>query len=187
MGQVEPKVLLMFAQCISGTPPSWMRGAQIFCTSPEVLKLTSGVQTCVSDCNTGASPGPDFAGTNCQDMLNETVWYSVTTGASDVTMDIDLSSATDLSDPHFTVYETSDCLFLTIECNQGSGGSAISSNIVVTPNTTYIIGVSDATGDVGDFDFCITLNVDNSPCITNSELIVTATSMGSPLTGPFQR
>ena len=175
-----------FDVCTETTSPPAGCVDNDLCTSPEILIVTSGVQTCVSDCNTGASPGPDFAGSNCHDMLNETVWYSVTTGASDVTMDIDLSSAADLSDPHFTVYQTSDCnLFTIVECIQGTGGSATSSNIVISPSTTYIIGVSDATGDVGDFDFCVTVNVDNSPCNTTSDLVVTGTSMGSPITGPF--
>ena len=175
-----------FDVCTETTSPPAGCVDNDLCTSPEILIVTSGVQTCVSDCNTGASPGPDFAGTNCYDMLNETVWYSVTTGASDVTMDIDLSSAADLSDPHFTVYQTSDCnLFTIVECIQGTGGSATSSNIVITPSTTYIIGVSDASGDVGDFDFCVTVNVDNSPCNTTSDLVVTGTSLGSPITGPF--
>ena len=175
-----------FDVCTETTSPPASCVDNDLCASPEVLTVSSGVQTCVNDCNTGASPGPDFTGTNCYDMTNETVWYSITTGASDVTLDIDLSSSTDLSDPHFTLYETVDCnIFTIIECIQGTGGSATSANIVILPNTTYIIGVSDATGDVGSFDLCVTLNVDNSPCNVTSDLTVTATSMGSPLTGPF--
>lgn len=158
------------------------------CNTPQVLTLnpSGGGALCVTDCNTGATAGPDFAGNNCQDMPNPTVWFEITTAADAATLDIDLSS-TAMSNPEFTVFSTSDCsLYTTIFCTEGSGGSASTTTLGIDANTTYIIAVSDASGDEGSFDLCITQNVDNSACNIDNTLAVTSTSMGSPLTGPFQ-
>ena len=155
------------------------------CTSPDVQSLVTSSTTCITDCNTGAVQGPDFTGANCEDFLHPTVWYEFTTGSSDASIDITLNSV-DLSNPHYAIFSTTDCLsFAIIDCIQGSGGSASGTTILAT-NTTYLIAVSDVNGDEGNFDLCMTLNPDNSACNTDNDLSVTATSMGSPLTGPFQ-
>ena len=109
----------------------------------------------------------------------------MTTGASSATMDIALTSAA-LSNPYFTVFTTPDCnTYTSINCTQGAAGSA-SANVPVSINTTYLIAISDQAGATGNFDLCITVNNDNSACNTTNSLTVSATSMGSPLTGPFQ-
>lgn len=157
------------------------------CTTPEVLALNaSGAgQVCVTDCNTGATSGPDFTGNNCQDLPNATVWYEFTTAADAATIDIDLTSG-DLSDPEFTIFSTTDCiLFTTVYCQEGTGGSASGTTIGVDPSTTYLIAVSDATGDEGNFQLCVSQDIDGSACNTNNTLQVTGTSMGSPITGPY--
>jgi gliding motility-associated-like protein len=155
------------------------------CSTPDVITYTTGVQTCLTDCNTGAIPGPDFAGNNCQDFPNSTVWYEVTTGANSATIDIDLTSAA-MPNPYFSVFTTSDCLFYTtVNCTQGAAGSA-SATVPVAVNTTYLIAVSNDGAATGNFDLCITVNDDNSACNTTNALTVSATSMGSPLAGPYQ-
>ena len=112
------------------------------CNSPDVLTLnpsgSPGAQLCISDCNTGATPGPDFAGANCYDFPNATVWYEFTTDAGAATLDIDLNSL-DMSDPEFTLFTTADCNnFTIIECVEGTGGNANSNGISVAFSTTYI-------------------------------------------------
>ncbi|WMX15437.1 T9SS type A sorting domain-containing protein [Aureispira sp. CCB-E] len=147
------------------------------CSSPASIALnpTGGADVCVNDCNTGASFGPDFAGTNCFDFPNNTVWYSVTTDATATSLSVNLTSAT-LSNPEFTVFTTPDCSnFTVIDCVEGTGGSASSSNVTVTPNTTYLIAVSDATADQGTFDLCISQDVAPSSCTDNNECTSAAT------------
>src|ERR1043165_3254356 len=155
------------------------------CSSPSTVTYTTGVQTCITGCNTGAPAGPDFAGNNCYDFPDATVWYSITTGSSSASIDFNLTSAA-LNNPYYTVFTTSNCFTYTIvDCVQGSGGAA-SGTTTITANTTYLIAVSDGSGAEGSFNFCVTVNNDNSARNKNHSLTVSSTSMGSPLTGPFQ-
>ena len=155
------------------------------CDNPTAITYSTGVQSCVAGSNTGAAAGPDFNGNNCYDFTQETVWYEVTTTGSSATIDILLTSAT-LTAPYFSVFTTTDCSNYTIiNCTQGTSGSA-SNTVSISTSTTYLIAVSDQNGLDGNFNFCITVNDDNSACNTNNVLSVTATSMGSPLAGPYQ-
>ncbi len=157
----------------------------VACTSPTVITYTTGTQACVTGCNTGLAPGPDFTGNNCYDFPNATTWYSITTGAGSASIDFSLTSAA-LTNPYYTVFTTTNCLTYTIiSCVQGAAGSATGTT-TVSPNTTYLIAVSDANAVQGSFNFCVRVNNDNSACNRNQDLTVTATSMGSALTGPFQ-
>jgi gliding motility-associated-like protein len=154
------------------------------CLAPQIVALYTGVRNCIADCNTGASAGPDFTGNNCYDFPNATVWYRITTGATDATLRVELTSAT-MTTPYFTVFTTTNCLtFTSINCTRGTAGSA-TNTVSIIPNTTYLIAISDVNGLQGNFNLCLTLGVDNSSCNTNNQLRVTNTSMGSPLTGPF--
>ena len=157
------------------------------CATPAALTLNApgGGSACVNDCNTGATAGPDFTGANCQDMPNGTVWYTITTSATTATLDISLTSG-DMTTPEFVLFTTADCSsYTTVHCNEGSGGSATSTGISVSTNTTYLIAVSNVSGSSGNFDLCVTQNVDGSACNTTNTLAATATSMGSPLGGPY--
>ncbi|NRA11612.1 MAG: hypothetical protein HRT57_06635, partial [Crocinitomicaceae bacterium] len=159
------------------------------CVTAEVLSLSApdAGASCVSDCNNGATPGLDFVGNFCEDMLFPTVWYEFTTDATTVGIDIDLSSATDLSDPEFTLFQGNSCLTWTfVECVEGTGGSAQSLSLVVSPNTTYVIAVSDASGDEGNFDLCISQFSDSSPCNTTSSIVESSSSdPTTPVGGPY--
>ncbi|MES2761474.1 MAG: PKD-like domain-containing protein [Bacteroidota bacterium] len=153
-----------------------------------VLNAVGAASVCTPGCNTGAAAGLDFAGNNCEDMLNPTVWYSFTTGATAASININLTSAT-MTNPEYTIFSnTSLCFgpYTILNCLEGTGGSAITTSLVVAPNTTYYIAVSDATADQGNFNLCIAQNPDNSACNTNNNLVVSATSMGSPLVGPYK-
>lgn len=155
------------------------------CLTPATVTYITGVDTCLTDCNTGAAQGPNFAGNNCYDFPDETVWYSVITTASSATMAITLTS-TDLTAPYFSIFTTSNCTnFTIVNCTQGSAGSA-TNTIGVMGSTTYLIAISDDLGAAGNFTLCVKVNDDNSVCNKNNSLTVTATSMGSPLAGPYQ-
>jgi gliding motility-associated-like protein len=158
------------------------------CVDAALLTLNApgGAAACITDCNNGANPGIDFVGNGCEDSPNPTVWYEFTTAGNAASIDVVLTSP-NLSDPEFTIYVGNTCgPWTVLECIEGTGGSASSLAIPVSANQTYVIAVSDVTGDEGFFDLCITQNQDNSSCNTNDALTVTATSMGSPLAGPYQ-
>ncbi|MGX7668407.1 PKD-like domain-containing protein, partial [Flavobacterium pedocola] len=149
------------------------------------LNAPGGGAACVTDCNNGANVGPDFTGNNCYDLPNPTVWYSITTGASTASLNVSVTSAT-MTTPEFSVFTNNCVLFTNVGCVEGSGGTATGNNIPVAANTTYLIAVSNVSGSQGTFDLCITQNADASACNTTDALTVTATSMGSPLGGPYQ-
>jgi gliding motility-associated-like protein len=150
------------------------------------LNAAGAGAACINDCNTGANPGIDFTGNNCEDLPNPTVWYTFTTGPNTSSINVSLNSA-QLSDPEFVIFVGNSCVtWTTLSCVEGTGGSASANNIAVQSNQIYTIAVSDVTADQGTFDLCITQNPDNSACNTNNSLQVTSTSLGSPLTGPFQ-
>lgn len=154
------------------------------------LNAPGGGPACVSDCNNGANPGLDFVGTVCEDMPFPTVWYQFTTGPQTATIDVNLNSAA-FSNPEFAIFVGNACGGTTnswtlLRCLEGNAGVASVTGLTVQANTTYTIAVSDASGDQGNFSLCITQFADASACNTNDLLQVTATSMGSPLTGPFK-
>ena len=159
------------------------------CDDAEIIALNAvgGAAACVTDCNNGATPGLDFVGNGCEDQLNPAVWYQFTTGATAATIDISMTSG-DLSEPEFTLFLGDACAgpWTIVNCTEGLGGTATANNVPIAANTAYTIVVSDVTGDEGDFNLCITQNPDNSACNTNNSLTVTATSLGSPLTGPYE-
>lgn len=166
------------------TPAGTCLGDECLTAAPFSLN-TTGTQLCVTNCNTAGSAGPDFTGNNCHDLPNATTWYQFTTTALTATLDVSLTSAA-LGDPEFTIFTTPDCSsFTIINCTEGSGGSATNTAIPVNANTSYFIAISDVNAAEGDFDLCMTFNEDLSACNVDNTLEVTATSMGSPLTGPF--
>jgi hypothetical protein len=158
------------------------------CLTPVPISLAvTGVQQCENGCNTLASVGPTFTGIgDCQELPNATVWYQVTTTANTFTMDVDVTSA-DLSDPEVTIFQTADCnTFTTVACAEGSGGAVSITGEQVNPGQTYLIAVSDATADEGNFQLCVEFGNNPSACNTNNSLTVVSTSLGSPAGGPYQ-
>ena len=136
------------------------------CTSAQIIPLVGpgNGQACVTDCNTGASPGIDFVGNGCEDQLNPTVWYEFTVGGSTAQINVDISG-TDLSDPEFTIFVGNACgPWTLLNCTEGSAFNANATGINVALGQTYIIAVSDQTGDMGDFTLCIEEMPDNSAC-----------------------
>ena len=157
------------------------------CATPIPMgPLVIGAQECLSECNddAGAVAGPDFVANNCYDFPNETVWFEVTTPGGTSTLDIEITGP-DLVNPYYTIFTTADCANYTIiDCFQGSGNQAINSSSV-GQNTTYLIAVSDVNGAIGDFNICVTPELDQSACNIDNTFGATSTSMGSPLAGPY--
>ena len=158
------------------------------CTSPAPITLnpSGGADVCINDCNTGASPGPNFPGNNCYDLPNSTVWYSITTDATASTIDITLTSGTMSTTPEFTVFTNVCGPYTIVNCTEGAGGTASATGIPVAANTTYIIAVSNVNGSAGTFNLCVAQDPDNSACNTDNTFVMTSSSMGSPQGGPYQ-
>ncbi|MFT6783665.1 MAG: hypothetical protein ACJA1A_003606, partial [Saprospiraceae bacterium] len=172
-----------------GTPPPANCTDNDECLTPTTIVLpasTSGSSVCLTDCNTGATSGPDSPGVVCQDLPNPTVWYTFTTDNEIGTLDITLNSA-DLTEPEFTIFTTPDCAdYTTIACVEGTGGTAAAVEVDVLANTTYIIAVSGAAGGEGDFDLCLTPNENTNSCNITNTLIETASSdPATPVGGPY--
>jgi gliding motility-associated-like protein len=166
-------------------------GSLTTCAAPiSFPALTVGAQTCLNlQCNTGAAAGPDFPGVNCYDFTGPTAWFQFTVPAGTATMTVNINSAS-FANPYFMVFGSTDCSTYTlyndgVECYEGSGGSA-TGNMAVPAGATLLIAVSGQSGQSGNFNICLTPNADNSACNVNSALTVTATSLGSPLAGPYQ-
>ncbi|MFM7106189.1 MAG: hypothetical protein ACKOW8_11755, partial [Flavobacteriales bacterium] len=153
--------------------------------TPITLNAEGGPAACITDCNTGSNPGPDFTGNNCYDMTNGTVWFSITTGSDAASINVAVTS-TVMTNPEFTVFTNACGPYTIVECFEGAAGNATVNNILVSSNTTYLIAVSNWSGSSGEFQLCVAQNADNSACNTNNNLVVTATSLGSPLGGPYQ-
>jgi gliding motility-associated-like protein len=166
-------------------------GSLTTCAAPiSFPALTVGAQSCLNlQCNTGAAAGPDFPGNNCYDFTGPTAWFQFTAPAGTATMTVNITGAS-FANPYFMVFGTTDCSTYTLyndgaECYQGAGGTA-TGNMAVPAGTTLLIAVSGQSGQSGNFNICLTPNADNSACNVDNELVVTATSFGSPLAGPYQ-
>jgi len=153
--------------------------------TPIALSAEGGPSVCITDCNTGSNPGPEFQGNNCYDFPNGTVWYSITTGLDAASINVAITS-TVMTNPEFTVFTNACGPYTIVECLEGSAGNATINSILVSPSTTYLIAVSNWSGSSGEFQLCVSQNADNSACNTNNSIAVTATSLGSPLGGPYQ-
>ena len=140
------------------------------CASATIINIPqSDSLICVTGCTEGM-PLADLA--SCGGTLAPTAWFTFNTGSNNLA-EFEISS-TDLVDP---------VIVLLSNCN-----SIIECNAVKTPlllNTTYQLLISDAQATAGNFELCLTLSNINSPCISDESLTVTATSMGSPLDGPY--
>lgn len=158
------------------------------CSSPETLTLNAsgGGPACVTDCNTGSNVGPNFAGNNCYDLPNGTVWFSITTDALAATLDVTVTSGTMGANPEFTVFTNACGPYTVVSCDEGTGGTSSTTGIPVAASTTYLIAVSNWAGSAGTFDLCVAQEPDNSACNTNNSFTMTSSSLGSPQGGPYQ-
>ena len=156
------------------------------CSTPAVLALNApgAADACIVDCNVGSNAGPDFAGNNCYDLPNGTVWFAITTDPGAATIDVSVTSGT-MTTPEFTVFTNSCGPFTIVNCTEGSGGSATATGIPVTASTTYLIAVSNVNGSAGTFNLCVGQDPDNSACNTTNTFTMTSSSMGSPQGGPY--
>ncbi len=140
---------------------------------------------CVSGCTAGYGPGPIFNNGSCPDFINPTAYFFLTT---DTTADLLTLSITsdEFNQPQIALLKSVNCIsFQQIECATGSDGNVLMAYIDIEPLTTYVIAISDAEGNIGEFEFCAT-SIDVEFCNEEDRIFVTQTSMGSQLNGPYK-
>ncbi|MDQ3015264.1 MAG: hypothetical protein M3R25_00855, partial [Bacteroidota bacterium] len=153
--------------------------------SNELFPPAEDVLICVGGCTSGLDPGPFFLQGNCGNFTNATAYFKLTTDTTADLLTLSVSS-TEFNLPKLALLRTSDCInFTPVECKIGENGEVLIPYIAVDPLTTYIIAISDAEGNEGDFELCAT-SIDVEFCNQKDTLYVKSTSLGSPLTGPFK-
>lgn len=152
----------------------------------DIPVFTNGGVSCYAGCNTGAEPGYNQNDNSCYSFYNPTVWYTFTTDDKADFLSIDINSGA-LVRPYFALYETDDCLnYTNVVCKLEGNGIVTLNSHPIKANTTYHLAISDFYGLEGDFLFCLSTYENTSICNVDNSLEATATSMGSPLEGPYQ-
>ncbi len=169
----------------NGPPPGCSEND--FCGQAEAITVTSNT-ACnpVSGCNIGASPEPSLTG--CNMATEEVVWYSFTSDGTAGLLSLTVNS-NDITQPTVQLFTGNCGAFNDISgCITGNNGLASIVNQSISPNTNYLIAVSNSFGDGGNFDLCVLTFTDISACTTESELYVSpgSPSLGSPDNGPYQ-
>jgi len=156
--------------CVSNPPPGACNTNED-CAFAEVVVSTSGNQSCVSGCTTGASSDDwNMTGSACGDITGPRVWYALTTGVIDAFIDITVTSA-DIAEPHIQIHGSCTS-YQTSGCDIGTGGVASIIAETVGSNKTIYISVGSNNGtDVGNFDLCFTHYPDPSACNTADSLM----------------
>lgn len=153
-------------------------------TTNQLFPPANDVLLCASGCTAGFGPGPDLNSSGCPDFLNATSYYYLTT---DTTADLLTLSVTsnDFNQPKLALLRSVNCQsFQMVECTTGTNGLALIQYIAVDPLTTYVVAVSDAEGNIGDYELCAT-SIEVEFCNEQDRIFVTQTSKGSPLNGPY--
>lgn len=152
----------------------------------DIPVFTNGGVSCYAGCNTGARPGYNQNDNSCFSFYHPTVWYTFTSDEKADFLTVNINSGT-LVRPYFALYETNDCQnFNNVICKLEGNGVVSLEREPIKRNTTYHLAISDFYGIEGDFLFCLSTYENTSICNVDNKLEVTATSMGSPLKGPYQ-
>ncbi len=153
-------------------------------TTNAIFSPAEDVLVCVMGCTAGYGPGPQFDNGICENFTNSTAYFFVTT---DTTADLLTLSVTshEFNKPQVALLRSVNCTtFQQIDCIIGENGTAVLAYIAIDPLTTYVVAISDAEGNIGQFELCAS-SIDVEFCNKQDRIFVTQTSMGSPLTGPF--
>lgn len=140
---------------------------------------------CVDGCNTGASVGPFDTSYYCTEFPYPSVFYKVYVDSSMDIIEARLSGG-DFDKPQLAVFY-GDCDKLTyVICDYGADGTLDFSFKPPVRDTMYYFIVSDITGKTGNFNLCIDAISQEFECNYENRLEVLATSLGSPLEGPYK-
>ena len=156
---------LAFNSKLTGQIPCSNNTDCIFSTN---ISFPDSIKTvCVNGCNVDMP-----LATFCGGSMVSSAWYKFNTGNNNAII-IDISSG-DLTTPIVALVENCNTI---LSCESKIGNLAM--------NSEYYIVVADQNNLQGDFSLCLTLSRDSSLCIRDESLVVTNTSLGSPLDGPY--
>lgn len=151
----------------------------------ELYPPAEDVLLCVNGCNAGYGPGPQVSGNSCATFDASTAYFKVTTDTTADLLTLSVASF-EFNQPRLALFQAVNCgNFQYVTCAVGTGGQVQLSYVEVEPLTTYVVAISDAEGNAGDFELCAS-SVDVEFCNRSDRLYATSTSKGSPLNGPFQ-
>ncbi|MEO7907771.1 MAG: PKD-like domain-containing protein, partial [Saprospiraceae bacterium] len=154
-------------------------------TTNEIFPPALDVLTCTGGCTAGLQAGPSFLQGLCGDFTESTAFFKLTTDtmADLLTLTVETN---EFNSPRLALMRSNNCgPFTPVYCETGSNGFLLMPYLEIDPLITYIIAISDADGNVGDFDLCAS-SVDVEFCNVKDTLYVTNTSLGSPFSGPFR-
>ncbi|MEO7176900.1 MAG: hypothetical protein ABIV51_13330, partial [Saprospiraceae bacterium] len=126
-----------------------------------IATVTGAGKVCLNGCNTGAKIALNIGNANCFAFTNPTVWYRVLTDATADLLSIDLASG-DFDQPQIAILTSSNCAaFAPIACNIGVNGQVKLENVKVSPNSWYLIAVTESGGGTGSFTICAETKADS--------------------------
>ncbi|HLF64836.1 MAG TPA: PKD-like domain-containing protein [Saprospiraceae bacterium] len=145
---------------------------------------SNGAVVCINGCNVGAEKGPSGP-PGCTNFQGAAAWFKVKTDDLAEVLSIQVTSP-EFNIPQVLVMQGFNCLnFTPVNCDYGIDGVVIIVNLAVDPDTAYYVIVGDGAGLEGRFDLCVSVqNIDF--CNRDPRIYVTQTSLGSPMSGPFQ-
>ncbi len=158
------------------------------CAEADVITglVLNGEPTCVSGCNLGAC-GESFNFSGCN-YASSVVWYSLVTplGARRLNITINSSDGS-LSNPQVQFFG-SNCGTLTpvSGCFIGANGGLNVLSLEVNSGNTYLMAVGNHSGTAGNFEICVSASDPETACVFEAAMVPTHTSLGSPLSGPYQ-
>ena len=158
------------------------------CTDAAAISgiAVNGSPVCISGCSIGAC-GEDFTSPGCN-YNNPVLWYSVAIppGASLLNITINSPDAS-LSNPQIQLFTGGcDALQAQTGCFIGANGKLNVLSLPVDGGTVYHLAVGSHSGTAGNFDICVSIDDFRIPCLIESTMVPLHTSLGSPLSGPYQ-
>src|SRR5688500_6439678 len=161
-------------------------------TATEILNVESDLPfVCLAGSNLNGLP--ESINNDCSIGDFPTVWFRIMTDGNAALMNIQVTSE-EITAPTITLFlALPDCANLqligltqsNLPCVVGSNGEAEAIGTDVGASSIYYIAVSSLNSAGGAFELCVNTISNASICVLDREIVITARSMGGPLTGPF--
>jgi hypothetical protein len=180
-----------FLLCASETGRNAVCGSNNSCqqgpNGPLNLPVYSDRGTaCYSGCSTDAPPGINQSDNSCYSFYAPTVWYTFDSDELADFVSLTITS-TEMLRPYFAIFKTSDCnQYENIICKVEGNGQVRLQRFPIERNTRYHIAISDFYGRDGLFSLCLNTHQNTSVCNVENRIVPIATSLDSPLEGPYR-
>lgn len=157
------------------------------CQEAELLEaLSLDERHCITACLSDEMSGHLDRTSSCPGSPFGTVWIAIPDTGMDLVFTAELS-ADDISDLQITLYKGGCSALEALDCNQGRQAYTFLRNILLPAGQSHWLALSTTDGSSGELELCYELNAEANSCNKVNKVEVMSTSMGSPLTGPFQQ